>query len=61
MDLTCPTFIEDETSDYGSRDNSGSDLVIGGFAVLEYPKGINLNICYLNVRLLSTKMFQRSK
>ena len=45
MDLTCPTFIEDETSDYGSRDNSGSELVIGGFAVLGYPKGINLNIC----------------
>ena len=37
MDLTCPSFVQDETSDYGSRDTSDSEHVISGLSVIEVP------------------------
>ena len=39
MDLTCPSFASDNTSDYGSRDTSDNDDVIGGLTILAYPQG----------------------
>ena len=39
MDLTCPSFVQDETSDYGSRDTSDSEHVISGLSVIEAPSG----------------------
>ena len=41
MDLTCPelTTIPEETSDYGSRDTSDTDLVIDGFCIFSHLDG----------------------
>ena len=39
MDLTCPSFVHDETSDYGSRDNSNDEPAIGGLCQVAYPNG----------------------
>ena len=39
MDLTCPSFVHDETSDYGSRDTSDSENVISGVSIIETPSG----------------------
>ena len=43
MDLTCPSFVYDKTSDYGSRDTSDNDDVIGGLTILAYPQGIYIS------------------
>ena len=39
MDLTCPSFVADETSDYGSRDNSDRESAIGGVCQVKFMRG----------------------
>ena len=50
MDLTCPSFVHDETSDYGSRDTSDSENVISGLSVIEAPSGKILNVYVQNFK-----------
>ena len=39
MDITCPSFVEDTDSDYGSRDTSQEEK-IGGMCQLRFRKGM---------------------
>ena len=40
MDITCPDFcpIESATSDYGSRETSGSEEPLGGFVLTNFGR-----------------------
>ena len=46
MDLTCPSLLldqltlNDQTSDYGSRETSDSESAIGGLCQLKYRQGL---------------------
>ena len=55
MDLTCPSYVADDTSDYDSKDNSESEKTIGGLCMLETPLGTLIIVWIINFILIQRK------